>query len=272
MKAWRKSFRWPAMYSGASGDQYSVQARLLPFLEQGNLYSQIDLDEEPSNQLEVIKQRIATYICPDEVNDHERTTSSKTTYPMTYGANFGTWFIWSPVSNYYSDGAISVNHFNRAADFADGLSNTLAFAEVKAFQPYVRDTPNPTTENAPPPADAAAVLALAATGTFKGETAHTEWTDSPSFQSSFTTTLTPNTKVPYTNGGTEYDIDLVTKAEGKSATQPSYAAMTSRSYHAGKLVQVVMVGGSVHTISASIDQNTWRALGTRDGREVISDF
>ena len=45
-----------------SGDVYSVQARLLPFLEQGNLYAQIDLSATPSTQLNIIGQRIATYI------------------------------------------------------------------------------------------------------------------------------------------------------------------------------------------------------------------
>src|SRR5262245_66542468 len=37
-----------------SADGYSVQARLLPFLEQGNLYSLIDLNAVPATQLNVI--------------------------------------------------------------------------------------------------------------------------------------------------------------------------------------------------------------------------
>src|SRR5262245_59574994 len=42
-----------------SADAYSIQARLLPFLEQGNLYAMIDLNAVPATQLDVIKQRIA---------------------------------------------------------------------------------------------------------------------------------------------------------------------------------------------------------------------
>jgi prepilin-type processing-associated H-X9-DG protein len=37
-----------------------------------------------------------------------------------------------------------------------------------------------------------------------------------------------------------------------------------------KGVNVLMGDGSVHFIQDSIDLNTWRALGTRNGREVIS--
>ena len=55
-----------------SADSYSIQARLLPFLEQGNLYSQIDLSVPPASQLGVIGQRIPTYLCPSEVNDRAR--------------------------------------------------------------------------------------------------------------------------------------------------------------------------------------------------------
>src|SRR5262245_46105929 len=42
-----------------SNDVYSVQARLLPFLEQGTLYALIDLNAVPASQLDIIKQRIA---------------------------------------------------------------------------------------------------------------------------------------------------------------------------------------------------------------------
>ena len=60
---------------------------------------------------------------------------------------------------------------------------------------------------------------------------------------------------------------------GSSATLPSYAVMTSRSYHAGNLVNVVLMDGSVRSVTSTISLATWRALGTRNGGEVIgSDF
>ena len=89
-----------------------------------------------------------------------------------------------------------------------------------------------------------------------------------------TTTLTPNTFVPYNQGGTEIDADYNSWQEGRNgnAGSPTYAAITSRSYHAG-IVNAALVDGSVRSVSESIDLAIWRGLGTRSGGEVIpSDF
>ena len=45
-----------------------------------------------------------------------------------------------------------MNKGTKPADILDGLSNTIGFAEVKAYQPYVRNTTTPTALNEPPPA------------------------------------------------------------------------------------------------------------------------
>ena len=97
---------------------------------------------------------------------------------------------------------------------------------------------------------------------------HTEWTDSPIHQSGFSFVFTPNTKVPYVSGSTSYDVDVVSSVEGTSATLPTYAVVTPRSYHSGKLVNVLKLDGSVEPITSSIDIDVWRALGTRAGHEV----
>jgi len=257
----------------AANDAYSVQARLLPFLEQGSLYSLIDLNAVPGTQLNVIRQRIAVYLCPSEIQDKARDQGAgKITYPLSYAANFGTWFIWAPASGQGGDGAIAVNVFARPADIIDGLSNTIGFAEVKAYQPYVRNTSTPATLNAPFPADPAAVAALAATGSFRGEIGHTEWTDSPCHQSGFSFVFTPNTKVPFTSGGVVYDIDVLTQVEGSHASKPSYAVITSRSYHSGGIVNVLLMDGSVRPVAPTIALATWRALGTRNRGEPGGGF
>ncbi len=259
--------------NATAGDVYSVQARLLPFIEQGNLYAQIDLNATPATQLNVIGQRIAIYICPSEIKDTARDQGAgKITYPLNYGANYGTWFIWAPATGQTGDGAIPINNGSRTADFTDGLSNTIGFAEVKAYQPYVRNSAAPTTTGAAYPVNAADVAAMAASGSFRGEIAHTEWTDSPAHQAGVSFALAPNTKVLFNSSGVDYDIDLLTQVEGSSATKPSYAAITSRSYHSGGVVNTLLMDGSVRSIPASINLATWRALGTRNGGEVLGDF
>ena len=127
-----------------------------------------------------------------------------------------------------------------------------------------------TAINAAPPATAADVVTMANTGTYRGEIAHTEWTDSPSHQSGFSFVMTPNTKVIYNTSGTMVDIDLLTQVEGSSATKPTYSAVTSRSYHSGNLVNVLLMDGSVRGVTSTVSQTTWRAYGTRAGGEVAT--
>ena len=75
------------------------------------------------------------------------------------------------------------------------------------------------------------------------------------------------------NAGVTYDCDFNSWQEGKNGTngQPSYAIITSRSYHTG-IVQAALVDGSARTISNNIDLGVWRSLGTRSGGEVIGEF
>lgn len=258
----------------AASDVYSVQARLLPFIEQGNLYSLIDLTVTPATQLNVIRQRIATYMCPSEISDVERDqggTPPKITYPQNYGANYGTWFIWDPATGRSGDGAFPVNTALRHSDFRDGMSQTVAFAEVKAYQPYVRNNGSSIGSNVPPPVNAATVAAMAS-GSFRGPVGHTEWTDSPIHQSGVSFVLPPNTKVPYTDSGIVYDIDWVSQVEGSSGSIPTYAAVTSRSYHSGGGSNVLFMDGSVRVVNTSINPATWFALGSRAGGEIVGDY
>lgn len=257
-----------------SNDVYSIQARLLPYIEQGSLYAQINLNAVPATQLDVIKQRIAVYICPSEQRDEARDqggTPPKITYPLNYGVNLGNWFVLDPVTGKVGSGAITLNATTRPGDFPDGMSNTVGFAEVKAYQPYVRNTSGPTTLNAPMPATPAEVTALAASGMFRGPIAHTEWTDSPSHQSGVGFLFPPNTVVPFVDMGNDYDIDVLTQVEGSSATKPSYTAVTSRSYHSGG-VNIFLMDGSVRFVTNNIAVATWRALATRNGGEVLDGF
>jgi prepilin-type N-terminal cleavage/methylation domain-containing protein len=254
-----------------SNDVYSVQARLLPFLEQGNLYAKIDLNAIPATQLNVIGQRIAVYLCPAEVRDQPRDQGGgKVTYPLNYAANLGTWFVWNPATGQGGNGALPVNMQTKPTDFLDGLSNTIAFSEVKAYQPYVRNTSTPIAMGAPIPSRTADVAALAATGSYRGEIGHTEWTDSPSHQSAFSFVLTPNTHVSFAAGGTTVDVDVLTQVEGSSAAKPTYSVVTSRSYHTSGVVNVVLMDGSVRTVSRSVSLEAWRAAGSRNGGEVIA--
>jgi prepilin-type processing-associated H-X9-DG protein len=192
---------------------------------------------------------------------------------MTYAANVGSWFVWDPTTGVGGDGAfpmvpLSLNKGTKITDFVDGTSNTVGFAEVKAYGSYLLGT-GTLAANAPPPATPADLLALG--GKFSSN-AHTGWTEGQTFQTGVTFALPPNTNVPFLNSadGVTYDVDYVSNRDGSSATKLSFAAMTARSYHGG-LVNVLLMDGSVRSVTNAIGAATWRALGTRNGGEVVGN-
>lgn len=254
--------------ASATGASWSVHGRLLPHLEQTAAYEKVALDEDWHFQVDrgVPSMQIPTYLCPSEPNDRIRFKNGRPyVAPHTYGINFGTWFVYDPKSYATGDGALVVNRGTRPAAIRDGLSNTLAVAEVKAYQPYLRNTNPP---NPDPPTSGEDLAGLV--GQFK-ETGHTVWPDGRVHHSGMTTTFTPNSKVMYHFDSRDWDIDFSSQQEGKSDELVTYAAITSRSYHLGS-VNVALLDGSVRTVSDSIQLSVWRALGTRDGREVMADF
>jgi prepilin-type N-terminal cleavage/methylation domain-containing protein len=254
---------------GSTFEPFSGHARLLPYIEQANLSNLIDWSSTAqfTSAPAAAQRRIAIYMCPSEINDRARLTPTLTHYPLNYGFNEGTWFVFDPVSQAAGDGAFHPNRAFRTADFPDGMSNTLAASEVKAYQPNLWDTNNPSMLGVAPPANPAAA-AMYFSGTFDSN-GHTEWVEGDVHESGFTTTFTPNMVVPYTSSGITYDIDITSMRDGESTTAPTYAAVTSRSYHTG-LVNVLLMDGASRSISNNIDQGIWRAVGTRAGGENAS--
>ena len=257
-----------ALYPEDRVEPWSAHARLLPNLEQANLQNLIDWNLPHDAQPQVTSRRIPVYLCPSEVNDKPRPEGPVTFYPATYAYNFGTWHVYNPVTGQGGDGAFSPNGKFRPADILDGLSNTVALAEVKAFTSYLRDGGNPNTPGVPPPASPAVVVGYG--GEFK-TSGHTEWTDGRVHQTGFTTVFTPNTVVPFVSDGTTYDIDFTSSREGKTPNRITYSAVTARSYHPGQ-INVLLMDGSVRSVSNSISTATWRALGTRAGGEPAAEF
>lgn len=260
--------------SGGEIDPWSAQAQLLPFLEQAGLNSQIDFGQSYELALNidlgggVVKSlgaaRIPSYVCPSELRDLAQWEGGiAATYPVNYGVNLGVWFVFDPVSQKGGNGAFTVLRPTRASDIVDGLSNTLAVAEVRAWQPYYRNAALASDPGIPP---ASGLDALG--GEFKTEAGHAEWVDGRSHQTGFTTAYAPNTRVPSQVSGVTYDVDWTNQQEGKSATVSTFAAITARSYHP-QGVNVMMLDGSAHWVSDSIDLAVWRGLSTRNGAENV---
>ena len=263
----------PSVTVTGNNGSWGIHGRLLPFLEQGNLFSLVDLNTAWDFQQAISGLKIASYSCPsDPLSDRSRDAGGGRAilFPTTYGFNFGTWFVWNPATRAGGDGATHPNSRLNFASFTDGTSHTLLVSEVKAWTPYRRNGGPPSTAI---PASVTEAQSIVASGAEFKDTGHTEWPDGRVHHEGFTTTLVPNSNVPCANAGKTYDCDYNSWQEGRNGLsgQPSYAIITSRSFHTG-IVQVALVDGSVRTISNSIDLGLWRALGTRDGGEVVGEF
>lgn len=283
----------PGTIFTSNNGSWSIHGRVLSYLEEEAAAVKVDLEtgwDDGFNPVDLTKNwgtvkdaRIGPFFCPSEPNLVFRTKARSGTevpfvFPHTYGFNFGTWFVYDPANGQGGDGAFHPNSRFAPAAFSDGLSKTLCIAEVKAFTPYVRNTNDPSGSHPAqsPPSDAAAVVALA-NGMSAGDTklgaalndntGHTEWPDGRVHHSGFTTTLAPNTRVPYQSGSATHDFDVNSRQEGTSATAKTFAAITSRSHHRGS-VTVAMMDGSTATIADGIAAGVWRALSTRSGGEV----
>jgi prepilin-type N-terminal cleavage/methylation domain-containing protein len=250
---------------GFNGESYSALARILPYIEQTALYQKVDLNKVATSQPDVLSQRIAIYFCPSDPNDRLR-SGTPPAYPATYGAAGGDWFLENIYTAQFGNGAFPGVAWPdqrgvRLTDVVDGTSNTVGFAEVKAFTSYVyregtaQDTP-PTT-----PADL-----IKLSGSLRVDGRHSSWAEGFWQQSALSFVLPPNMAVVYSGvGQTSYDVDWACGGE------PVYAALTARSYHNGG-VSTMFVDGAVRFIANSIAQDTWRALGTRYGGEVVGEY
>lgn len=257
--------------STGNNGSWGVHGRILPFLEQGNVYDMVDLSLAWDGQSSIDGLQIPIYACPSDPGSGEVRTFSDgrpSLYPTSYGFNFGRWFVFDPATRKGGDGMFYPNGRLSFRDCRDGSSQTLLTAEVKAWTPYQRNGGPASTDMPHRQSDAEAMVASGAQ--FKN-TGHTEWPDGRVHHTGFTVTLAPNSDVHFERDGQHYDqMDFNSWQEGKNgiAGNATYAMITSRSHHVG-LVNVAKVDGSVSTISESIDLAIWHAMGTRNEGEVI---
>lgn len=262
-----------AVDPAANNVAWGVHGHILPFLEEAALANVVDITKAWDTQMAIDGLRVDVYACPtDEKAPEIRDPGSgrPRLYATTYGFNMGTWFVYDPATKTGGDGVFFPNSYLKMARIEDGTSKTLMAAEVKAWTYYTRNSQPPSTEAPDTIAEASACVSAAASD-YKN-TGHTEWPDGRVHHTGITATMPPNTFVPYDGPDGRVDADYNSWQEGKggiASTTPTYAIITSRSYHPGS-VQVAMMDGSGQTINDNIDMLVWRSMATRAGGEVTS--
>ncbi|RUL86922.1 DUF1559 domain-containing protein [Tautonia sociabilis] len=269
----------PALVVSGSGTTvswfggWSVHGRILPFLEQGPMFDAINFATSYSHpqNVTVSAQMLEVFLCPSEVNTEVATHGFGLAGITNYGFSMGDWYVWGGFGGPDNRAAFVVNRSRRPADFRDGLTQTLVASEVKTYQHYYRDCGGLAHVNQPAgsyPPDADPLTLVPEYGGSCGSlhsSGHTEWVDGHVHQSGFTTAWRPNRAIRSADG--QFDLDINGQREARGG--PTFAAVTSRSWHPGG-VNALFGDGSVRFIQETVNGLVWRGLGTIRGGEVIS--
>ena len=249
-------------YGGAGTSGHGQHSRLLPYIEQKNVYDLINYSVSVNNALNDVPRntKIATFLCPSDPDQLPQALGGRN----NYYANMGTNIMYTTTDTAHPNfgkarfnGAFMSDEMTTGfRDILDGTSNTAMFSEknkgdgTNAVSTPDSDTYRPGTY--PDTADGAMADCLAVDVTDLSKQGNSNvgapWMSSNHSVSQYWHVLLPNTR---------------------SCMYPSLRiATTANSRHPGG-VQMALCDGSVRFVSQTINLATWRALGTRAGKEVI---
>lgn len=246
-------------------DCYSALLRVLPFMEQVSLYQTFNFllnSLDPSNSTG-IGVSVNSFLCPSDTTQRVPAGWAATNYAVSEGAYFP--WAWGPSdTNNYNvsfaapNGPFFTNMAFSLASITDGTSNTAACSE-RVIGDFSSTISTPKTDNYGPGtspagfADAiAGCLALDITNLAYQELNNdgAPWAWSSNCETVYRHATTPNTR------SCMYPANL-------------RILLSANSNHPGG-VNVALCDGSVRFVKDSINVVNWRAIGTRNGGEVIS--
>lgn len=287
-------------YGSANSGNFSVQAKLLPFMDQAALHNLLDFSEKmqigccPGDLntpfIEPARTVLAVFRCPSDPGPgvFEVVTGTRsgatgrtdhyagTNYHMNQGTARGTYYDGRAMT----DGLIWANSKVRFADITDGLSNTAAFSESLFGLP--QQTASAPASNRDRRRTYINVACTWASRTVPPET--------PGLANGFQPPDDPAdfeiAAVAISRGwggqrgagwihGREYWTNYHHYHNPNSNVPDmgscGYGIFAARSEHAGG-VNLLLCDGAVRFVSENIHLGTWRDLGTRSGGEVIGEF
>jgi prepilin-type N-terminal cleavage/methylation domain-containing protein/prepilin-type processing-associated H-X9-DG protein len=260
--------------------RWSVNALLLPYVEQDNLYKSIDFNYPPEtpgmggvinfmpayqnpNRINAIPCRTAVpmYLCPSDP------APQPTDWPgqNNYLGNMGTTFmcdVSEQLASTVAPGATADGVFYylsavRLTDIIDGTSNTALFSEKLRGQGF----PNPRTDMFTMPNTTTLASTFGscqatnpATATPLTSKQGYSWVMGEMCCTTYNHVSTPNT--------------LSCAGTGFPGTMANMAMdVPPSSYHTNG-VNVLLADGSVRYVSNAISLATWRAVGSRNGGDI----
>jgi type II secretory pathway pseudopilin PulG len=261
--------------AGGSGtaNNSSPHPMLLPFLEQGNAVSLFDFNADINTaapNLQARQQKVPVFWCPSQPPSPPFSPSNcpngcgQTNYVQSLGNN----------GNYAAaDGPFGRRYGARFAEITDGLSNTAMFAEILLGPGASSGSQIVVGAGSK---DDYAVATDLAFGTWDGSPTGGD-VQYPSACDNRATPAWPYRGKQYYRGvvvTTYYSHTLTPNARFRDCirgTGLDRGHMAARSYHTTG-ANVVLGDGSVRYASANVDQNVWRAVGSKAGGEAGGDF
>ena len=250
--------------------RWSPHAMITPYMEEYNVYQALNLDVplyghtgeyrgpgygvHPDN-MEPVSHMVKPFLCPSDIKRVVDDRFGPTNYKSCWGSGVPPWTIYT---NSQTDGVFYEDSQTRFADITDGTSNTAMFSESTLGTGESGATL--TAENTAdvvvslrtlPLSEAACSVIGSSVSTARGA----RWVDGWPRYSGYDHYLVPNSKIP--------DCSVVSPMRG--------LWQAARSRHPGG-VNLLLCDGSVRFIGDSIDSEIWRALGSRNGGEVLGEF
>jgi prepilin-type N-terminal cleavage/methylation domain-containing protein/prepilin-type processing-associated H-X9-DG protein len=254
---------FPQGRSPNNGASFSVHSRLLPYMEQDNIYKIIDFTVPWSNANNAAARAavVKVFICPSDPYRMYPADLAPTNYRCNEGTSLAMWQGASDSSGVNAalpldNGVFFCNNPYRIADIIDGTSNTAAFSEhvtgdfSQGIATERADTFAPGTHPTTPDqavADCAGVN-INNLGMQGYSNVGASWLYGYHSTTSYWHSGPPNSR--------------------SCMFPPSRIMTVANSGHTNG-VNVALCDGSVRFVTNSINIDTWRALGTRNGGEVL---
>lgn len=252
--------------SATTPTNFPAQARILPYIDQANVYNQINFSLKATDPINAVPWAftVPAFRCSSDSDGMQAVAGGRNNYYTNYGTIIGNSLPGTTVgsTNYgmpMPDGVMFQDSSVGLSDILDGSSSTVMMSErclgdgSNGIVTRKSDTFQPGVY----PADANEALTICRA-----------------------TNIADLTKQGKSNGGvswmspdhtTTYYYHVLPPNDLSCMYPPSRISTTANSRHVGG-VHVTVADGSVRFVSDSIDLNVWRAIGTRKGSEIVSDF
>ena len=248
-------------------NEWSAISQLLPYFDQANLYNRINFstgisadrncNPDSTHQIPVFME-LPGLRCPSDPQKNTSGVGGATNYMV----NKGSGIIWNgptgPNSGFpEQNGVMYFQSRVSLGDITDGSSNTAAFSERCLTDSNLANV-NPVSDvffsTAQPTTAAEAVTLCAAVDIYSPASQFPLFMGAPWAHGQHC--------YLHVNGPNQRSCGFFTALR---------ATMPPSSKHVGG-VHLQMADGSIRFASDSVDLTVWRAIGSRNGGEVIADF